>query len=306
MKKLICLIFIGMFAFLHAQGITNTLGGNTASDKFIVENNNGIEILTITGDGNIGINKSNPAFQLDIIGTAQLTGFRLPTGSSNNYVLTSDAIGNGTWQQIPPVSNDNDWTSSGSNLIMVPPGFAGIGTSAPHAKLHVISTTTGGADNTAKFEAAGIGSNASHIHYGTNGDWYIRSAVDVGKVIIQDSGGNVGIGTNNPDAKLAVEGTVKIGINGIQISEISEITGTTPSNGNFAHFDFPSGYAINNTRVLSVEIAGDYGTWGGLGKKNIGTQVGITYNMGPTGVTLTYNSSPYQNKEFRVIIMKVE
>ena len=39
---------------------------------------------------------------------------------------------------------------------------------------------------------------ASHISYGTNGDWYIRSNNSAGKVIIQDTGGRVGIGTAAP------------------------------------------------------------------------------------------------------------
>ncbi len=42
------------------------------------------------------------------------------------------------------------------------------------------------------------GPNYSHVHFGPSGDWYIRSAAAAGKVILQDSGGNVGIGTTNP------------------------------------------------------------------------------------------------------------
>ena len=44
---------------------------------------------------------------------------------------------------------------------------------------------------------------ASH---GTDGDWYIRSSTNSGKVIIQDSGGNVGIGLSNPLVPLQVQG----------------------------------------------------------------------------------------------------
>ncbi|MBU0528285.1 tail fiber domain-containing protein [bacterium] len=135
MKKLICLIFVGLFTFLHAQGITNTLGGNTSNDKFIIKNISGTDIFTIIG-----------------------------------------------------------W------------GYVGIGINNPQAKLHVISSSNTGVDNTAKFESTTLGINASHIHYGTKGDWYIRSAASDGKVVIQDSGGNVGIGTKNPLAKLSVGG----------------------------------------------------------------------------------------------------
>ena len=44
------------------------------------------------------------------------------------------------------------------------------------------------------------GPNYSHVHFGPSGDWYIRSAAAAGKVILQDSGGHVGIGTTAPAA----------------------------------------------------------------------------------------------------------
>jgi hypothetical protein len=50
------------------------------------------------GNGNVGIGASSPAQKLDVVGTAQVTGFKMPTGASNGYVLTSDASGVGTWQ----------------------------------------------------------------------------------------------------------------------------------------------------------------------------------------------------------------
>src|SRR5207302_6195856 len=80
----------------------------------------------------------------------------------------------------------------------------GIGVTAPLATLHVVSFSNTAADNTATFEAPTIGSNQSHIHWGTTGDWYIRSAVGTGKVILQDTGGNVGIGTATPSARLHI------------------------------------------------------------------------------------------------------
>ena len=88
----------------------------------------------------------------------------------------------------------------------------GIGTTAPLATLHVVAPSNLDGNNTADFQAPAIGPNHSHIHYGTKGDWYIRSAAGTesifgaGKVILQDTGGNVGIGTGSPDQRLTVNG----------------------------------------------------------------------------------------------------
>ena len=56
------------------------------------------------------------------------------------------------------------------------------------------------------------GTSQSHVHYGTTADWYIRSADTSGKVVIQDSGGSVGIGTSSPNSsyKLDVDGDTNV------------------------------------------------------------------------------------------------
>ncbi|MCK4252176.1 hypothetical protein KAX97_12060, partial [candidate division WOR-3 bacterium] len=57
--------------------------------------------------GSIGIGVTNPAQKLDIAGTAQMTGFKLTTGATDDYVLTTNASGVGSWQLT---QNDSDWT----------------------------------------------------------------------------------------------------------------------------------------------------------------------------------------------------
>ena len=87
-------------------------------------------------------------------------------------------------------------------------GRVGIGSNNPDAYLTVVSSGQTGGNNTGVFVANGINSGrfASHLHYGATGDIYWRSADGAGKVVLQDTGGNVGIGTANPLARLDVAG----------------------------------------------------------------------------------------------------
>ena len=116
-----------------------------------------------------------------------------------DYVTTTNGgtsfIRNQAIQQ--PSSNFN---ISGNGIVG---GFLGVGTSGG-AKFSISTPTVNAANNTAYFEAPAIGPHASNIHWGTTGDWHIRSASVNGRVLIQDTGGNVGIGPGNPGTKLAV------------------------------------------------------------------------------------------------------
>jgi hypothetical protein len=51
---------------------------------------------------------------------------------------------------------------------------------------------------------------AFHANYSTNRDWYIRSGNASGKVILQEFGGNVGVGNASPTEKLHVSGNIKV------------------------------------------------------------------------------------------------
>lgn len=53
--------------------------------------------LFVRADGNVGIGTETPAYKLDVAGTANVTGFRMPTGAGAGKVLTSDASGLATW-----------------------------------------------------------------------------------------------------------------------------------------------------------------------------------------------------------------
>ncbi|MBN1482301.1 hypothetical protein EH223_08870 [candidate division KSB1 bacterium] len=83
----------------------------------------------IRANGGVGIGKTSPTQALDVAGTVQMTGFQMPTGATNGYVLTSDGSGVGTWQAVTGGGSDGDWTISGSDMYAAVSGNVGIGTS---------------------------------------------------------------------------------------------------------------------------------------------------------------------------------
>jgi hypothetical protein len=140
--------------------------------------------------GNVGIGVASPTTKLDVNGTVNATALTV-----NGTAVTS-----------------SQWASNGST-INFGSGNVGINTSSPSGKLHVSGVSSLG---TAVF---GGTTNASHFNYNgdSSEDTYIRGGKTTSRVVINDSasgvvllaqgGGNVGIGTGSPTAKLHVAGT---------------------------------------------------------------------------------------------------
>src|SRR5262249_37291399 len=104
--------------------------------------------------GNVGIGTMTPSTKLEVNGTVQMQGVKLPTGANNGYVLTSDASGVGTWQ---PTGGSGGGINGSGTVNSIPKfcgattledsaisetstGNIGIGTSTPGATLEVNGT----------------------------------------------------------------------------------------------------------------------------------------------------------------------
>ncbi|MCP4711135.1 MAG: tail fiber domain-containing protein, partial [Planctomycetes bacterium] len=283
---------------------------------------NGNDIYN-TNPGNVGIGTSTPAWELEV---ANLT----PGEGAESAVKANDAAGalaaySSTLDDpyahyAGRVSLFSDFETGGLDLRadgitsdmrfytgapwpanermrITNTGNVGIGTNTPDTKLHVFGNTTDIGDNTARFENTTIGPNRSHIHYGPNGDWFIRSASSDGNVILQDTGGNVGIGTNSPAEQLHIlntSGDVKAvlesdyssaqfvadgpGVTGLQLRKDGVLKASIYCSMDALHF-----YESGMTRMSLKN--GNFG----IGTVNPGTKLVVN---GLTGTT-SYNNLKY-------------
>ena len=164
---------------------------------------------------NVGIGTATPGVKLDVTGTIQsLTTFQSSSGA--DLRLNANGVNRDVFLQV-----------NGSTLMTIQgsTGNVGIGTATPVVKLAVngsIALPEGSAiysDNGGGLSAGGRliyrESVSDVIHIGTpnyGNALYIDPGVNVGgaPVVINPSGGNVGIGTATPGAKLDVRGTASV------------------------------------------------------------------------------------------------
>ena len=180
--------------------------------------------LFLIPTGNVGIGTENPTEKLDVDGNVKVTGFKMNTGATDGFVLTSDANGVGSWQQGtpgpqgPPGEGDGHSLDSmdGSLIDVVyvnDEGHVGIGTTDPIADLEI---ENGGntfllIDELSGFSWTGLRFDRNNIEKwfigmsNTDNNLLIRRTASNNDMVI-NTVGNVGIGTIEPDEKLHVSG----------------------------------------------------------------------------------------------------
>ncbi|NEO45755.1 MAG: hypothetical protein F6K55_17130 [Moorea sp. SIO4A3] len=214
------------------------LGGN--HDDGLLEAGGGSVQMVINGSGNVGIGNPSPDHKL-VVGPA--------TGGRHLVVndIPTARWGFQTGGFSLAIQNDfnNDWQT---RMLLTKDGNVGIGTTNPSQKLVVSSTHNTGKQAESGMAYGGslaIVSNAPQIDFIStqHKDWSINVSHDKMcfvrepweyQDLVLDGNGNVGIGTDDPDEKLHIQGT-------------GTVRGFVKTSGNFAFWR-----AENSSRAYGV------------------------------------------------------
>jgi hypothetical protein len=171
------------------------------------------EKFVVLSNGNVGIGTTNPNHKFHVLAQGEVGLFESSGDQAYLRLTTKEGLGKRVEITNRPGGRFSVWTPGGGDSFNVSyDGKVGIGTTDldPLAKLHVIGRRIL-LENAGKRVEIRADGGAVDLQSETN-DLYIRS-INKHNVIINSFNnvdGNVGIGTPDPNAKLHVEGTLRI------------------------------------------------------------------------------------------------
>ena len=184
-------------------------------------------LITETGWEAIG-NTTSTSGDANVTGTVIANGLRLTSAPASGKVLTSDAIGNATWQDPNALIIDNGW-SGVTNGSTTNANNVEIGGSLSLARYQSNATLAlGNGNGTPKWQ---IETEATGP-YNYNGNLIFKSKMgEVWDAPLQEAmrltrWGNLGLGTNNPLYKMTMEASGAGEVNILGIGNTSGVVGS--------------------------------------------------------------------------------
>jgi hypothetical protein len=228
-----------------------------------------VYVISVRADGNIGINNTAPAFNLDITGTARITG-SLTTGNvniTNGTLVINSSMGNVTPFTPVSVVNTNQSGIGGINL----------SNNLQNAYIGIAGTSYSVANNI----------NNLFIQSSTN---IILSANGAGGSphLFVSTTGNVGINTSTPNNILNVSSTSSSGLNLLSVDQpslndgnsVSYLLGVSGTNLNMATFKYTKVTSGSTNNYLGI------GHWSQDNILNINGQRNVGINTTAPSATL--------------------
>jgi hypothetical protein len=201
------------------QPTTNFLG--TRDNQPLAIRTNNVERMRVTPTGDVGIGTTNPASKLEVRGQLRTTGplvFVDPNGIPypDNWIgMASNIEGTTKWLHIGGITEGGVrrltlWANRTHIW-----GDVGIGTPTPDAKLTIQKDEGNGQFSSRPAQIRIHGhtnpNNKLELGYDTVGNFAVIGAltemVAWRNIILANNGGNVGIGTTAPGAKLDISGS---------------------------------------------------------------------------------------------------
>lgn len=221
---------------------TNFLGTTNTTDLTFRTNNT--PRMTILSGGNVGIGNTSPVSDLDIFNASQAMIKLGYSGSSGFYLSANSAAANILSYDNTPM---NFGTTGINQMTLLQNGNFGVGTGGPISRIHArdvqatISVESTGSTGVTSYDirtpGAGIGTlnksnSTGRLTLGTGGAYNMQFLNSIGGSFQFDeggstrmyiaTGGNIGIGTTTPGARLEI---VNAAIGAVRIADGSQGAG---------------------------------------------------------------------------------